>query len=155
MSLFVNEAPILGDSTVVRSISLGQDVKVQLEEFITITNLSATTGVSQTILIVPKGEQIQITGFESSFGTASSSGTVTLEKLTGTTAAGSGTALLTGTVALSGTANTPAFGTLISTVSSLNLSSTTAVQDRLGLVFAGTMTSLVNGFVQVRFRRIQ
>jgi hypothetical protein len=75
------------------------------------------------------------------FATASSSGTLTVEKLTGTTAPGSGTVLLTGTLALSGTANTVANGTLIATVASLTL----AIGDRIGIVIAGTMTSLVGG----------
>lgn len=154
MSLFVNELPILGDGTLVRSIALGTDVKLQLEEFVNIPNMSATQAVSQVVFICPKNEQVQITGIEATFGTASTSGTVTLEKLTGTQASGSGTALLTGTMSLAGTANTPVFGTLISTVSSLNLSATAGVQDRLGLVFAGTVTNLVNCVLQIRFRRI-
>jgi hypothetical protein len=74
------------------------------------------------------------------FSTASSSGTLTVEKLTGTTAAGSGTALLTGTMSLSGTTNTVVSGTLISTIASL----TFAAGDRLGVVVAGTMSSLAN-----------
>lgn len=75
------------------------------------------------------------------FSTASTSGTWTVEKLTGTTAAGSGTALLSGAVALSGSANTVANGTLIATVASL----TFAAGDRVGIVIAGTMTNLVGG----------
>ncbi len=78
------------------------------------------------------------------FSTASSSGTLQIEKLTGTTAAGSGTNLLTGTMSLSGTANTVVSGTLIATIASL----TFAAGDRLGVVIAGAMTSLVNCKVQ-------
>lgn len=76
--------------------------------------------------------------------TASSSGTLQIEKLTGTTAAGSGTNLLTGTISLAGTANTVLSGTLIATIASL----TFAAGDRLGVVIAGTMTSLANCKVQ-------
>lgn len=72
--------------------------------------------------------------------TGSSSGTLNIEKCTGTTAPGSGTALLTGNVSLAGTGNTVATGTLIATVASLTL----AAGDRLGIVIAGTMTSLAN-----------
>lgn len=154
MSLFVNEVPILGDGTVVRSIALGTDVKIQVEEFLNIPNMAAAQATSQVIFICPKNEQIQITGIEASFGTASTSGTVTLEKLTGTQASGAGTVLLTGTMSLSGTANTPVFGALITTISSLNLSNNGTLQDRLGLVFAGTVTNLANCVLQIRFRRI-
>lgn len=73
--------------------------------------------------------------------TGSSSGTLTVEKLTGTTAAGSGTALLTGTMDLSTTtvANTVITGTPIATVASLTL----AVGDRLSVKIGGSMTGLV------------
>lgn len=74
-----------------------------------------------------------------SFATASSSGTMQVEKLTGTTVPGSGTALLTGTMSMAGTVNTVVNGTLIATIASLKF----AVGDRVGLVFAGTMTGLV------------
>lgn len=77
--------------------------------------------------------------------TASSSGTLQLEKATGTTAPGSGTALLTGTMTLAGAANTPVSGVLIATVASL----TFAVGDRLNLVIAGTMTNLVGSKVTI------
>lgn len=82
---------------------------------------------------------MRLTAFSAAFATASTSGTVMVEKLTGTTAPGSGTTLLTGTVSLGGTANTVVNGTLIGTVASL----TFAVGDRVGFVFAGTMTNLV------------
>jgi hypothetical protein len=78
----------------------------------------------------------------STYTTGSTSGTWTVEKLTGTTAAGSGTALLTGTVALNtAAANTVVNGTLIATVASL----TFAAGDRVSIVIAGTMTNLVGG----------
>lgn len=79
--------------------------------------------------------------------TASSSGTLQVEKLTGTTAAGSGTNLLTGTMSLSGTANTVVSGTLISTIASL----TFAAGDRFGVVIAGTMTNLANSKIVAMF----
>lgn len=88
---------------------------------------------------------MRLKAVKSVFTTASSSGTLQVEKLTGTTAAGSGTALLTGTVALSGSANTVASGTLIGTVASL----TFAAGDRVGVVIAGTMTNLVGSNVTI------
>ncbi len=81
------------------------------------------------------------------FGTASSSGTVTVEKLTGTTAPGGGTALLTGTMSLSGATNTVVNGTLIGTYSSLLF----APGDRIGLVFGGTATSLATCVISLTF----
>lgn len=83
----------------------------------------------------------------SAFTTASTSGTWTVEKLTGTTAPGSGTALLSAPVALSGSANTVANGSLIATVASL----TFAAGDRIGIVIAGTMTNLVGGIGSITF----
>jgi hypothetical protein len=66
--------------------------------------------------------------------------TVDIEKLTGTTAPGSGTALLTAALDVHGVAaNTVQSGTLITTTASLTL----AAGDRLGLVVAGTLTGLV------------
>ncbi len=81
------------------------------------------------------------------FTTASSSGTLQVEKLTGTTAPGSGTNLLTGTVALTGAANTVVSGTLIATVASL----TFAAGDRVGFVFGGTVTGLIGSAISASF----
>jgi len=83
----------------------------------------------------------------SAFATASSSGTWKVEKLTGTTAAGGGTALNSSAVALSGSANTVANATIDGTVAQR----TFAVGDRVGLVIAGTMTNLVGGVITLGF----
>ncbi len=83
------------------------------------------------------------------FGTASSSGTVTLEKLTGTTAPGSGTVLFTGTLSTAGTANTVLAGTLSATPTDLVF----AVGDRLGAVFSGTETGLVGLVIEYAFQK--
>jgi hypothetical protein len=79
--------------------------------------------------------------------TGSTSGTLQIEKLTGTTAAGSGTVLLTGTIDLSATtvANTVTSGALIATVASLTL----AAGDRLSIKIGGTMTSIAGAVVSV------
>lgn len=97
----------------------------------------SATDASRAVFICTR--PMRLKACSSMFTTASTSGTWTVEKLTGTTAAGSGTALLTGTVALSGSANTVANGTLIATVASL----TFAAGDRVSIVIAGTMTNLV------------
>jgi hypothetical protein len=87
------------------------------------------------------------TGVSAVFGTASTSGTLQVEKATGTQAVGSGTNTLTGTISLSGTANTVVNGTLVATAATLAY----AVGNRCNLIFAGTMTSLANCNVTVSF----
>lgn len=112
------------------------------------TNLDAATAVSRSMYIALAA--FQLVNVSLVFGTASASGTFTIEKLTGTTAPGSGTALLTGTISTAGTANTVLNGVLIATVASLQL----AVGDRLGAVFAGTETGLVGLDILVTLKRI-
>lgn len=68
----------------------------------------------------------------------STSGTLMLEKCSGTTAPGSGTDVLTGTISLAGTINTTVAGTL-GTVAARTL----ADGDRLAIDIGGTMTGLV------------
>lgn len=102
--------------------------------------------VSQLVFACPAGQTYQVSEVRSIFSTASSSGTATLEYLTGTTAPGSGTAL-TGAVTLSGTANT------------LKVTAPTAIKilspgDRLNVIIAGTMTNLVGGYIQVTLKRV-
>lgn len=111
-------------------------------------NLDAATAVSRSVFIVPVA--YQLAGVNVVFGTASASGTVTVEKLTSTTAPGSGTVLLTVPLSTAGTANTVAPGVLIATVASLQF----AVGDRVGLVFAATETGLVGLNVTLTFVRI-
>lgn len=126
------------------AVSTGVPGEVQINGGSILTNVQVTpTATDATRHVFICNRAMRLKAGSSVFTTASTSGTWTVEKLTGTTAAGSGTALLTGTVALSGTANTVANGTLISTVASL----TFAAGDRVGIVFAGTMTNLVGGLI--------
>jgi hypothetical protein len=104
---------------------------------VTLNSIGVLEVVTRTVHVCTR--PMRFKAFSASQATASTSGTVTVEKLTGTTAPGSGTALLTGTVSMSGTANTVVSGTPIATVASL----TFAAGDRVGFVFAGTMTNLV------------
>ncbi len=68
--------------------------------------------------------------------TASSSGTVTVERLQGTEAKGAGDPLLSAAISTAGTGNTLNTGTLLTTgVTVLEIG------DRLGLVDGGTLTS--------------
>lgn len=148
MSLFSNE-------NIPPLVQVGNTNAPQIEEFINIPNLTATS-VSADVFITPPGTTWQVTGIQETHGVASTSGTVNLVKMTGTTAVAAGTALLTGTISSAGTANTPVSGTLISNPITLQLvgSSTTGGGDRLGILLAGTLTNLVDGLVQIRLKRI-
>ena len=112
---------------------------------LTLPGFSASS-VSQSVFIADAA--YNVASIQEVHGTASSSGTLMLEKLTGTTAPGSGTASLTGTMSLSGTANTVVSGTL-----NADASIVLAAGDRLGLKFAGTMTSLANAVVTITLTR--
>jgi hypothetical protein len=78
-------------------------------------------------------------------GTASSSGTVQVEKLTGTQAKAAGVGLLASAASTAGTANTVLSPALTSTGADLLL----AVGDRLGLSNGGTLTSSAQLVVEV------
>lgn len=108
----------------------------------------AATAVTRSAFIADAA--YQVTGVNIVFGVASSSGTFAIEKLTGTTAPGSGTTMLTGTLSTAGTANTVAAGTLTGTVGTLQL----AAGNRIGIVFTGTETSLVGLQVTITVQRI-
>lgn len=153
--LFVGENVVLGRGT-------GVDVagrKVQNFEPINVFLTSAST--SQVVWIIPT-EYVsgtsnanytwQILSVNVAFGTGSTSGTLQVEHLTGTQASGAGTAMLSSTLALSGTANTVETGTLSSSLTAAQ--STFSPGDRVGLVIAGTMTSLANCVVQINMVRV-
>lgn len=105
--------------------------------------------LSQIVFLCPAGQHYQVSEVRSVFSTASSSGTATLEYLTGTTAPGSGTAQ-TAAIALSGTVNTVVVTAPVAP-SSLK---TLGAGDRLNLIIAGTMTGLAGGYVQVTLKRV-
>lgn len=73
-----------------------------------------------------------------------------VEKLTSTTAPGSGTALLTAAFDITATANTVATGALTATVADLQL----AAGDRLGAKLTGVLTGLVGCALTVTLKRI-
>ena len=75
-----------------------------------------------------------------SWSTASSSGTLNVEKVPDGTAQGSGTDLLSSTISTAGSADTNAEGTLSTTAATVEL----AAGDALALVNGGTLSSLVN-----------
>lgn len=110
-------------------------------------NFQAATAVSQSIYIA--ATTLQLANVYIVFGTASASGTITIEHLTGTTAPGSGTVMITTPLSTAGTANTVAPGVLVASVTTLQL----AVGDRIGAVFAGTETGLVGLNVTISLTR--
>lgn len=90
----------------------------------------------------------QVAGVTAHFGTTSTSGTLQVEVATGTQAVASGTNQLTGTMSLSGTANTPVNGTVIAAPTTITAGS------RVNLIFAGTVTGLLNASIKVVLKRI-
>ncbi len=113
---------------------------------VTIPIVAAT--VSETVWTAPFAAEL--VAVSEVHRVASSSGTLQVQKLTGTTAPGSGTNLLTGTINLAGTANTVAAGTLIATTATKRL----AAGDRLGITIGGTMTSLAGGVVVLTLKQV-
>lgn len=94
------------------------------------------------------GEQYQVCGVACTQGTASASLTLQVEVCTGTTAMGSGVNQLTGTVSMSGTANTPTYGTAITTPTVI------PIGGRVNLIFGGSETSLAAAVINVLLQRI-
>jgi hypothetical protein len=99
----------------------------------------------------------QVTAVRAVWGTAESTATnlrLQVEKLTGTTAAGSGTALLTDNsnagISIKGTANTVTAGTLTGTAGSKQL----AAGDRLGVKFETAPTEGSTVVLTVTLKRI-
>ncbi len=84
-------------------------------------------------------------------GTASSSGTVMVEKLTGTQAKTAGVDLMSSTISTAGAANTVNTGTLTATAADLIL----AAGNRLGLENGGTLTSSADLCVMVDLKPLE
>ena len=132
-----------GGSTTSTGVTL-----IPIYKTITDSQLTAASAVSHTIYVrATAASTYKIAGVTAVFGTASTSGTLQVEVATGTQAVGAGTNQLTGTISLSGTANTPVNGTIIASPNSIGAG------DRINLIFAGTVTNLVNGSVTVILQR--
>jgi hypothetical protein len=135
-------------------LTVGGAIVSQSEHVTTVMVLNSAV-VNQACFVAARAWQVM--GAQESHATAGNdAGAVTLqlEKLTGTTAPGSGTALLTDNsnagFNLKGTANTVQTGTLTGTVGSLQL----AVGDRLAWKVAGTPTAVVGVVASVRLKAI-
>jgi hypothetical protein len=110
-------------------------------------NTDAATAANYGVFFIAS-RPYEIMEIRAVWSTAGASGsTLQIERLTGTTAEGSGDSVLTGTVDLNGTANT-----VVSrkTVALQNRKMSTG--DRLALVDGGTLTSLDNLVVTVLYK---
>ena len=167
----VDITPKSGKTTVVtRSIALNGGATVPTAQTVAITDADALTVNS---VIVPQfvvvnlggmdansisGDQCfianrayQVVAVRATWSHVGGSGAAaTVEKLTGTTAPGSGTAMLTAAFDLTGTANTVGSGTLSATASDLQL----AAGNRLGVKLSGTLTALTGLNVTVYLKAI-
>jgi hypothetical protein len=136
MSLFSGENPILGGNATVagRKIQNGEPVSAIL----------TAASVAQPIFIADM--PYTVVGAQEVHAVVGGSGaTVTIEHLTGTQAPGAGTAIFTAPLSLTGTINTVQKATLVAATSALQL----ATGDRLNTVFAGTLTGLAGGYLQL------
>lgn len=143
MSLFTGEFVAVADSSTCGPYKIQNVVHLTL-------NLAAASGTTGNLFICPTG--YQVVAVREIHAVAGGSGaTVQIEKLSGTTAPGSGTAILTAALALNGTANT------LQTAPAANITLSAATGkagDRYGYVLAGTLTGLANCLVQVSIARV-
>lgn len=130
---------------------MGQSGKQDLQKFFVVANLAgtqpATAGNYGTFFTAPF--PCVVTGVTARHGTASSSGTVMVEKLTSGQAKDAGVDLLTAAISTAGTADILRTGTLAGAASTpLNAG------ESLGLVNGGTLTSGANLTVTVELKRV-
>lgn len=114
---------------------------------VVVSGLGASS-TSQTAFVAD--QPYIVTGVSSIWGTASSAGTMNVEKATGTVAVGSGTAILTAAISNAGAAATVNTGTLVATTATLTLAS----GNRLNILLGGTLTNLVNENVTIGLRKL-
>jgi hypothetical protein len=128
------------------ALRLGND-KIVSDKIALVFQLTASS-VSEQVFIADG--DFELVSVERAFRVASTSGTLDVEKLTGTTAPGSGTSMLTGTVSLAGAANTVVAGTVHGTQATRRVTD----GDRIGLKIGGTMTNLAGCAVVVTLKRV-
>ncbi len=120
------------------------------ERYLRFTALLNASSTSHPIVITDTSTGFLLQTVRVIFTGASSSGTLMIEKLTGTQAPGAGVEVLTGTISLSGTINTALSGTLIGVGNDRRLLSD---GDRFGVKLAGTLTGLANCLVSLSLSR--
>lgn len=162
---FRDQAPILGPGAQVE-IPNGAGaptlVSLQLIESVTLSNIAAAGAVNQVLWTTPANPsaatgalplgKYSLVEVSVRFSTASTSGTLQIEKTPSGTAVGSGTNLLTSTVSLAGTTNTVVYGFPSATVASA--STILSGGDSFSAIFAGTLTSLAGMNITLSFARI-
>lgn len=173
----INITPKSGKTTVVtRSMALNGGATVATGQTVAVTDADALTvggvKVPQVIEVTHRcgaaatcatssffiaSAAYQVTAVNVVWGTAESTASnlrVQVQKLTGTTAAGSGTSLLTNNsnngISIKGTANTVTAGTLTATTSDLQL----AAGDRVGIKYETAPTEGASVVVTVTLKRI-
>src|SRR5690348_12916128 len=162
---FREEYPVLGPNTSVdmtggaSGFGPGQLVKgPKVPAYHMVSVALSATSVSQTAFLAPLANntfgQYKFEYATVTFGTQSTSGTLQIEKATGTQAIGGGTNLLQATLALSGTANTPTDSSGSAAPVANPNTLTLAGGDRVNLIIAGTMTGLANAMVTLVFSRV-
>lgn len=118
-------------------------------QIVNITRVVNALDVSQGIFIADRA--YEVLSIKAVWGVAGGLAAVlNVEKLTGTTAPGSGTALLASDIDLTATANTVVTGTLTSTGADLLLAS----GNRIGLKLGGTLTGLVGCCLSIVLKRL-
>lgn len=134
---------------------------IQLVEYFSVFLPAAANAVNQPIFVTPPAAsaatgakplgQYSLVSVSVRFGTASTSGTLQIERTPSGTAVGSGTNLLSGTVSLAGTTNTNVSGFPSTSLSFANQVLTPG--DSLSLIFGGTLTNLANAVITVAVAR--
>lgn len=137
-------------------------VKSQLFESVSICNIAAAGAVNQVLFTAPPPASAasgalplgsyQLLGVSLRYSTASTSGTLQIEKTPSAIAVGSGTNLLASAVSLSSTANTVNSGFPATNVAAANM--VVNPGDSLSAIFAGTLTNLAGLTVTLYIARI-
>lgn len=155
MPNLLNGGTIGGDTTIASAKTLAVTTAdkltvggVIIPQTLYVTVPLFVTDVTKAILVAP--EALQVTAIKAVYGVVSASGTLTVEKLTGTTAPGGGTAMLQSTLDLTTTANTVLTGTLTATTSVLQL----AAGNRIGIILGGVLTGLIGANITISLQRI-
>lgn len=161
---FRDDNPTLGQNSSIELLNgagASTNVKLQVVEYFSVFLPAAANAVNQPIFVTPPAAsvassflplgQYSLVGVSVRFGTASTSGTLQIERTPSGTAVGSGTNLLSGTVSLSGTTNTVVNGVPSASLSAAN--QILAAGDSLSLIFAGTLTNLANCTITVYVSR--
>lgn len=121
-----------------------------IPDFVTEAHIPNATNATNQILIIAPFD-LKLVSIQARHRTASTSGTLNLVKAASGVAISAGTALLSSTMSNAGAADTNVDGALKTGIGDLNVPKGTA----LGLLFAGTLTNLVDLDVTVVLRQMK